>query len=160
MNVKLLTYHPLSFVLVLTASLSGWIKAYSQRTAKKWIKTKNTCEGRTEFLAFANWIKICRFVKSSLSSLRKLFHDSRELKQPRRRQQQKPHKFAYLSMKNSIFARFARAFFIFWHFETSSFFLRREMTCFAVVWTTWAYDDKCSILSFYIWSAGSNLIPG
>ena len=25
----------------------------------------------------------------------------------------KPHKFAYLTMKNSIFARFARAFFIF-----------------------------------------------
>ena len=40
----------------------------------------------------------------------------RELKQPRRRRQQKPHKFAYLTMKNSIFARFARAFFIFWHF--------------------------------------------
>ena len=37
----------------------------------------------------------------------------RELKQPRRRQQQKPLKFAYLTMKNSIFARFARAFFIF-----------------------------------------------
>ena len=41
----------------------------------------------------------------------------RELKQPRRRRQQKPHKFAYLTMKNRIFARFARAFFIFWHFE-------------------------------------------
>ena len=41
----------------------------------------------------------------------------RELKQPRRRRQEKPHKFAYLTMKNSIFARFARAFFIFWHFE-------------------------------------------
>ena len=41
----------------------------------------------------------------------------RELKQPRRRRQQKPHKFAYLTMKNSIFARFARAFFSFWHFE-------------------------------------------
>ena len=40
-----------------------------------------------------------------------------ELKQPRRRRQQKPHKFAYLTMKNSIFARFARAFFSFWHFE-------------------------------------------
>jgi len=24
-----------------------------------------------------------------------------------------------------------------------SFFLRREMTIFAVVWRTWAYDDKC-----------------
>ena len=31
--------------------------------------------------------------------------------------------------------------------KTLSFFLWREMTCFAVVWTTWAYDDKCSILS-------------
>ena len=45
--------------------------------------------------------------------------DSRELKQPRprRRRQQKPHKFAYFKMKNRIFARFARAFFIFWQFE-------------------------------------------
>ena len=41
----------------------------------------------------------------------------RELKQPRRWRQQKPHKFAYLTMKNCIFARFARAVFIFWHFE-------------------------------------------
>ena len=41
----------------------------------------------------------------------------RELKQPRRRRQQKPHKFAYLTIKNRIFARFARAFFSFWHFE-------------------------------------------
>ena len=41
----------------------------------------------------------------------------RELKQPPQRQQKKPHKFAYLTMKNTIFARFAPAFFIFWHFE-------------------------------------------
>ena len=44
--------------------------------------------------------------------------------------------------------------------QTFSFFLRREMTCFAVEWTTWAYDDKCSTLSAYLSSAGSNLIPG
>ena len=31
--------------------------------------------------------------------------------------------------------------------KTPSFFLWREMTCFALVWTTWAYDDKCSIFS-------------
>ena len=31
--------------------------------------------------------------------------------------------------------------------KTPSFFLWREMTCFALVWTTWTYDDKCSILS-------------
>ena len=41
---------------------------------------------------------------------------NRELMQPRRRRQQKPDKFAYLTMKNRIFARFARAFFSFWHF--------------------------------------------
>ena len=67
----------------------------------------------------------------------------RELTQPRRRRrrrrQQKPHKFAYLTVKNSIFARFARAFFIFDISLTFSFFLRREMTCFAVVWTTWQW---------------------
>ena len=44
--------------------------------------------------------------------------------------------------------------------KTFSFFLRREMTCFAVVWTTSAYDDKCSILSSFAPSACSNLIPG
>ena len=44
--------------------------------------------------------------------------------------------------------------------QTFSFFLRREMTCFAVLRTTWAHDDKCSILSSYLWSAGSHLIPG
>ena len=42
---------------------------------------------------------------------------TRELKQPRRRRQQKRHKFAYLTMINSICARFARAFFNFEHFE-------------------------------------------
>ena len=44
-------------------------------------------------------------------------YNIRELKQPRRRRHQKRHKFAYLTMKNSISARFARAFFNFGHFE-------------------------------------------
>ena len=44
--------------------------------------------------------------------------------------------------------------------KTFSFFLRRQTTCVAVVWTTWAYDYKCSIFSPYVPSAGSNLIPG
>ena len=62
---------------------------------------------------------------------------NRELKQPRRRQQQKPHKFAYLTIQNRIFARFARAYFSpFDILKSFSFFLRGEMTCFAVVWTT------------------------
>ena len=82
----------------------------------------------------------------------------RGLKQPRRRRQQKPHKCAYLTMKNSIFARFARASFDI--LETLSFFLRRQKSCSTVVWTTWAYDDKCSILSSYVPSAASSSIPG
>ena len=44
--------------------------------------------------------------------------DMRELKQPgRRRRQQERYKSAYLIMKNSIFARFARAVFHFWTFR-------------------------------------------
>ena len=82
---------------------------------------------------------------------------TRELKPPQRQRQQKPHKFAYLTMKNISFARFARALFIFDILKTFSFFPRREMTSFAFVWTTWAYDDKCSILSPNFPSADSNL---
>ena len=42
--------------------------------------------------------------------------------------------------------------------KTFLFFLRREMTCFAVVRTTWAYDDKCSILSSYVPSPSQALV--
>ena len=45
------------------------------------------------------------------------FETTGSFKQPRQRRQEEPHKFAYLTMENSIFARFARAYFIFWHFE-------------------------------------------
>ena len=127
-----------------------------------------------------------------------------ELKQPRGRRQQKSHKFAYLTMKNSIFARFARAYFIFFTFgrRSRSFYDvkwpvlqlcgRREhmMSIWAydddvsIWWSTRlikpnfcfdlshrrsttvsletknSYDDKSSILSSYVPSAGSNLIPG
>ena len=62
--------------------------------------------------------------------------ENRELTQPRRRRQHKTHKFAYLIVKNNDFPRFARAVFIFDISQTFSFFLRREMTCVAVVWTT------------------------
>ena len=46
---------------------------------------------------------------------------TKELKQARarRRRQQKPQKFAYLTIENNILARFARAFFTFWHFENA-----------------------------------------
>ena len=69
---------------------------------------------------------------------------------PRGRQQER-QKFAYVIMKNNSFARFARAFFIFLNIsQTFSFFPRHEMSCFEVVWTTWTFDDKCSILSSYL----------
>ena len=46
--------------------------------------------------------------------------------------QQERHKFAYLTVKNNGFARFARAFFSFLDIsQTFLFFPRREMTCFA-----------------------------
>ena len=38
------------------------------------------------------------------------------LKQPRRRRQQERYKFAYLTIANNIFARLARAVFIFGQF--------------------------------------------
>ena len=45
--------------------------------------------------------------------------------------------FADLTMKNNSFTCLARAFFLFLDISlTFSFFPRREMTCFAVVWTT------------------------
>jgi len=56
-------------------------------------------------------------------------------------------------MKNSIFARFHVHFSSFDILKT--FFLRREMDSFAIVWTTWVHDNKCLILS-YVPSAGSN----
>ena len=97
-----------------------------------------------------------RFVALSLT----LPSQIRELKQPRRRRLQNPHKFAYLTIK-TVFLHALHVHFSFFDIlKTFSFFLRRELTCFAVVWTTWAYDDKCSILSCYLSSAGSNLIPG
>ena len=45
-------------------------------------------------------------------------------------------------MNNYTFARFERAFFIFVPSQAFSRYQRREMTSFAVVWTTRALDDK------------------
>ena len=42
-----------------------------------------------------------------------IFAKKKKMSSSQLRRQQKPHRFAYLTMKNSIFARFARAFFIF-----------------------------------------------
>ena len=71
----------------------------------------------------------------------------RELKQARRRRQQECHKFAYLTEKTKLLHALHVHFPFLDISQTFSFFLRREMTCFAVAWTTWTYDDKCSIMS-------------
>ena len=80
----------------------------------------------------------------------------KELKQPRRWRQQKPHKFAYLTMKNRIFARFARAFFIFWLFEDvlvlSTTWNDLFCRCVDNVSTWW---QMFNFFFFYVPSAGS-----
>ena len=72
---------------------------------------------RDLFIVFVRCAILCRKILGSYGKVTQTvfteLNVNRELKQPRRRRQQKPHKFAYLTMKNSIFARFARAFFIF-----------------------------------------------
>ena len=80
---------------------------------------------------------------------------NRELKQSRRRRQQKPHKFAYLTMKNSVFARFARAF-----------FTLRSRSFYDVKWPVLQLCGRrehmmtnVQMLSSYVPSADSNLIP-
>ena len=80
----------------------------------------------------------------------------RVLKQPRRRRQQERHKFAYSVWKwKTVVLHALHVHFSFFHIpQTFSFFSRREMTCFAVVWRTWAYVEKC----FIFWSTGSNLL--
>ena len=63
--------------------------------------------------------------------------DIRELKQPRRRRQQNPPQICIFDKEKQYFCTLCT--FIFSYFDilnTFSFFLLREMTCFAVVWTT------------------------
>ena len=71
-----------------------------------------------------------------------------------------PTNFPYLIGKTVFLHALHVHFSSFDILKTFSFFLPREITCFAIVWTTSAYDDKCSILSSYVPSAGSYLIPG
>ena len=71
-------------------------KSYSYQSQQEW----------TARWTNQNWYKLIvtglkDMGKSKVKRLCLL--ENRELKQPRRRRQQKPHKFAYLTMKNSIF---------------------------------------------------------
>ena len=64
-----------------------------------------------------------------------------ELKHPRRRCRQEWQKFAYLSTKNNSFVRLAWAILV-CTFQGHSRAIWRQMTCFALVWTTWVLDNK------------------
>jgi len=106
--------------------------------------------------------KAYRFVRKLNGDQASHCVDNRELKQPQRRKRQKRHKFAYLTMKNSSFARFARAFFIFVHFanvHALSKTLRKWPVLPLCGRLVWARDRK-----FPIWSSPSsvhsNLITG
>ena len=99
-----------------TSRVTAWCST-NWATGAQWRKNENVFKmskdarakrAKMLFFKYANmWGSCCRRRRGCL----------RELKQLRRRRQQKPDKFAYLTMKNIFFARFARAFFIFWHFE-------------------------------------------
>ena len=97
------------------SSILTWRRATKQTT-----KQKNVTANSTQWEKNVSWT--FSWQKSLISlwepkTTAFAVQNIRELKQPRRRRQQKTHKFAYLTMKNSIFALFSRAYFIFWHFE-------------------------------------------
>ena len=65
-----------------------------------------------------------------------------------------------LTMKTVVSHDLHELFFIFVLSQTfSSPFPRREMTCLAIVWTTWAFNDKFSTFSPNLQTPHSNLIP-
>ena len=125
LGIQLYSFNSLYLISRRTHISSYSVLCQNYTTRTRWDNYKQTQLGRCLFpsdffLAVAVVIKL----------------PIRELTQPRRRLQQERHKFAYLIEKNNSFARFARAVFIFDISQTFSFFLRREMTGFAVVWTT------------------------
>ena len=125
--------------------------------AKYWIFPMSRSVFRTLTLQLFYYLS-CRLSHLWLASA-----TNRELKQPQRWRQQQRHNFLYLAMKNNSFARLLCtcnfSLCTFRHHSRSSHEVKWPHG-FAVVWKTWAYIDKCSILSSYLWSAGSNLIPG
>ena len=129
-----------------------------ERTMKFCINGKCTCNlkpGKIQFfiVKYANLWRACCYHRSGCLS---------SLTQPRRRPQQERQNIHICQRKTIVFHPLQVNSSFFYISQTFWFFLRRQMTCFAVVWATWAYDhdDKCSILSCYLKSAGSNLFPG
>ena len=114
--------------------------------------------GSCNFVSLWRNLLLLIYSKLHSKSFDYLYKLNRELKQPRRRRQQKQN--LHIWQWKTVFLHALHVHFSsFDILMTFSFFLRREMTCFAVVWTTGAYNDKCSILSSYVPSARSILIP-
>ena len=86
------------------------------------LKTTHTNPARVRsYLDWGICMKITRpNHKNKNSKIQQPTVENNELKQPRRRRQQDRHKFAYLTMKKSSFARFARAIFHFCTFRSRS----------------------------------------
>lgn len=60
----------------------------------------------------------------------------RELQKPLQRQRQARQEFAYLTIKNHSFARFARALSILYVSQSFWSYQRREMACFSIIHST------------------------
>ena len=69
----------------------------------------------------------------------------------KKKKPKKPHKFAYLTMKNRSFARFGRAFFIFAHFAA-------VLVISTVLndLSTRLFDDKVLICTFFYKATGAH----
>ena len=116
-------YSSCIFRLGITCSTTMTLLMVNEMTIIRYTELRQIHQNHNDWLAY--FASVLKFDDAPPARV-----NIKELRRPRRRPQEKFHKFAYLTMKNSIFARFARAFFIFWHFaRTFSFFLRRERTC-------------------------------
>ena len=99
-------------------------EVFSKRVVKKFRRLIDPRIGSLHFRETDIAISISGRKNISLGCYPTIFDPTkakiRNLKQPRRRRQQERHEFAYLIMKYSSFARFARAFFHFLTFRSLS----------------------------------------
>ena len=108
--------HAITFTLLGTFSSLGMIRIKMWETPLSW---NEKCS-----LPVAVHVSKTRVLKLPIRSL------------PQRRRQQERHKIAYLTMKTIFLHALHVHFSFFYILQTFSFFPRREMTCFAIGWTT------------------------
>ena len=77
----------------------------------------------------------------------------RKFEQPRERWHKERHKFAYLTMKNNSFARFAQAIFISVHFADVIVLLTKWNDLFCSCGDEVSIRGQMLILSSYLWRA-------